>query len=101
MSARYKLTDLPERIRSKVTVSASGCWEWPVGSVTQYGNIHVDGKCRKAHRVIYEMLVQPIPAGMQIDHLCRVRKCCNPAHLEVVTPSENVLRGVAYRGRYA
>jgi hypothetical protein len=54
-----------------------------------------DGKVRLAHRVIYEYLVGPIPDGLSIDHLCRVRHCVNPAHLEPVTHRENVLRGQA------
>lgn len=47
----------------------------------------------RAHRVIYEWAFGPIPDGMDIDHLCRNRACCNPWHLEVVTRSENLLRG--------
>jgi hypothetical protein len=45
------------------------------------------------HRVVYEALVKPIPVGLVLDHLCRVRHCVNPAHLEPVTQRENVLRG--------
>lgn len=45
-----------------------------------------------AHRMVYEECFGEIPDGMQIDHLCRVRSCVNPAHLEVVTPRENNLR---------
>jgi hypothetical protein len=52
------------------------------------------GKSRNtsAHRVIYELLVGPIPAGLTIDHLCRNRACVNPAHMEPVTLRENILR---------
>jgi hypothetical protein len=42
-----------------------------------------------AHRWAYEHFIGPIPAGLEIDHLCRVRHCVNPAHLEPVTKSEN------------
>lgn len=48
-----------------------------------------------AHRFAYERFVGTIPAGLQIDHLCRTRLCVNPAHLEPVTNRENVLRGLA------
>lgn len=63
-------------------------------SVGGYGKIRVDGKHKYAHRVVYEELVGPIPEGLQIDHLCRVRACCNHLHLEAVTQRENIMRGV-------
>jgi hypothetical protein len=47
---------------------------------------------RRTHRVMYEHEVGPIPVGYQIDHLCRVRACCNPAHLEAVPQAENIRR---------
>jgi hypothetical protein len=50
------------------------------------------------HRVAYELAKGPIPAGMQIDHLCRVLTCCNPAHLEAVTPRTNVRRSNSTAG---
>lgn len=73
------------------------CWLWP-GSVTQegYGMAYVSGKRVAAHRLAYERLVGPIPAGLQLDHLCRARSCVNPGHLEPVTSKENVLRGIGH-----
>ena len=47
------------------------------------------------HRFVYERLVGKIPEGLQIDHLCRVRHCANPAHMEAVTQRENILRGMS------
>jgi len=75
----------------------TGCWLWPGSGVTGYGRINwkVDGQWRMqmARRVSYEMLVGPIPHGLQIDHLCRTPCCVNPLHLEPVTPAENARRG--------
>lgn len=69
------------------------CWDW-TGSISGgYGRIRVDGRRVQAHRLSYEMTGREIPAGMQLDHLCRNTRCVNPAHLEPVTPRENYLRG--------
>lgn len=61
-----------------------------------YACILVDGKKVSAHRVSYEAFIGPIPAGLDLDHLCRNRACINPYHLEPVTHRENVIRGVSY-----
>lgn len=73
-----------------------GCWLY-AGAIEHngYGAIMVDGrKKRKAHRVVYEALVGPIPAGLDLDHLCRARNCVRPAHMEPVTRSQNLRRGI-------
>ena len=72
----------------------SGCWLWLKGANTAgYGYIKVEGKQRRAHIVCYEENVGPVPAGLVLDHKCRVKSCINPAHLEPVTDRENILRG--------
>lgn len=58
-----------------------------------YGKVSVGARLVKAHRYAYELAKGPIPEGLDIDHLCRVRACCNPDHLEAVTRQVNVLRG--------
>ena len=85
---------LPERIASKIMKVQDGCWLWtasldPYG----YGQTTINGLHRGAHRVVYQLLVGPIPDGLTSDHRCRVRSCVNPDHMEVVTRGENVLRG--------
>lgn len=71
-----------------------GCWLWTAARAPNgYGHFWLDGTMCGAHRVAYELLVGPIPNGLQIDHLCRNRACVNPAHMESVTASENARRG--------
>lgn len=82
------------------------CWLWTgPGDGLGYGSFGLktdDGwRVVKAHRFAYETMVGPIPAGLHIDHLCRVRHCVNPDHLEPVTLRENILRGVSPAARNA
>lgn len=75
------------------------CWLW-TGTIALngYGLIYRQGgPLVGAHRLAYEVHVGPIPKGYELDHLCRVRRCVNPAHLEPVTHSENVRRGFEAR----
>src|SRR6516164_7314046 len=72
----------------------SGCWLWfGVQTKDGYGRWGGGANRKLAHRISYERAKGPVPIGMQIDHLCRVRCCVNPDHLEVVTPLENNARG--------
>lgn len=72
------------------------CWIWAgVCNEEGYGQIRVDGKYRSAHRIIYEALVGDIPKGLEPDHLCEVKTCINPDHIELVTHQENTRRGMA------
>lgn len=72
---------------------ADGCWLW-VGALDKKGY----GRWRRQapHRYAYEQARGPILDGLQIDHLCRVRHCVNPAHLEAVTLRENLARSTNY-----
>lgn len=75
-------------------VDESGCWIFD-GAINEhgYGILFDNGKHVRAHRLTYEALVGPIADGSVLDHLCRVRRCVNPQHLEPVTNRENILRG--------
>jgi len=70
------------------------CWQW-CGEILNngYGRMTYMHSRFMAHRWSYEYFNGPIQDGMQIDHLCRVRRCVNPKHLEQVTCSENLARG--------
>jgi hypothetical protein len=97
---------LARRFCTKVSILPSGCWEWtgaksPIRGTAGYGVMTVDRRHVGAHRVAYQMFVGPIPAGRDLDHLCRKTDCVNPAHLEPVTPKENKLRGFGFGGRNA
>ena len=88
----------PERIElfwSKVDKSGD-CWVW-TGCLfsTGYGSFYDRSRKnnRATHAIAYELCVGKVPEGLQLDHLCRNRACCNPAHLEPVTRRENLLRG--------
>lgn len=87
---------LPPRFWTKVEASPDGCWLWVAGKTsTGYGAYTVDDTNKRAHRVSFEALVGEIPDGLVLDHLCRVRACVNPRHLEPVTHRTNILRGEA------
>lgn len=83
---------IPDRFWAKVSADPSGCWIWTAGKVRGYGKWMVSGRHWRAHRYAWEALVGPIQAGLELDHLCRVIACVNPAHIEPVTHKENLRR---------
>lgn len=99
---------LAERLWSRVDKGdGTGCWNFTGGKIGGgYGFIQHytdEGTTYRsvAHRVAYELLVGPIPPGLQLDHLCRNRACVRPDHLEPVTCRENLLRGETSAARNA
>lgn len=90
-----------DAVRARVDVTDSGCWMWQQ-SVNNRGyaisRVSLGGsamKTRTVHRLVVELTRGQIADGMQVDHLCVVRRCVNPDHLEVVTPQVNALRALA------
>ena len=85
----------------RLVLAENGCWLY-TGSCSPagYGRIYDNGRDH-VHRVTFRHFRGSIPEGLQIDHLCRVRHCANPWHMEPVTPAENVLRGEGITAKQA
>jgi len=91
-ASRVMRADTIIRNLKKYTVDPAGCWQWSGYIVPETGYGRMTDSIF-AHRFFYQQHVGTIPEGSQIDHLCRVRSCVNPDHLEAVTPRVNTLRG--------
>jgi hypothetical protein len=94
-----RMRDTAERFWSHVDTSGD-CWLW-TGSLNGFGYARFSVTIAPRRRINYgahvwawEQEHGPVPAGLELDHLCRNRRCVNPAHLEAVSHQENVLRGV-------
>jgi len=79
--------------RKLIPIPESGCWIWEGCTARGYGVSFKFNGTTRVHKIIYEWTHGPVPEGKVLDHLCRVRCCANPDHLEVVTAVENTLRG--------
>jgi len=96
---RYSVDDLTRLVRTKIIVCECECWYWTGSADTSgYPKFKLRQRTIQVHRYSYERLVAEIPDEMTIDHLnCTSRRCCNPAHMQVVTRSENSERANATR----
>jgi hypothetical protein len=94
LAGRKHWVNSAARALKRYVTKTDNCWIWN-GPIDKggYGRTGVDGKDRASHRLIYEHFKGSIPEGLQIDHLCRNRRCVNPDHLEPVTLQENLRRG--------
>lgn len=99
MDQAYQFADLPERLRVKIIVD-NGCWIWTgAKNGGGYGCVSWEGRVAAAHRVVRHLLAEDVEVfpgcgtRLVLDHLCRVRACVNPAHIEPTTQAENVRRG--------
>lgn len=100
MTVAERMRRVVDAVMEKVVVDDNGCWRYQ-GFLRQDGygayQTKINGKKVnvRVHRATYEDRFGPVPNGLQLDHLCRVRDCCNPEHLEAVTAKVNSLRGVS------
>lgn len=87
------MTPLPPTFWAKVE-AAGDHWLW-IGAIGTrgYGSFAIHGVSHLAHRLAYESVHGPIPQGLVIDHVCRVRPCVNPDHMEPVSIAVNSQRG--------
>lgn len=91
------INGLPPRMQTKIHIELAPvagvdgfCWTW-IAAVNSrgYGSFGHEGRIWSTHRLTYTLLVGEIPTGLQIDHLCSNKRCCNPSHLEPVTAKVN------------
>lgn len=88
-----KIENIEDRFWRYVNAGA-GCWNWLAAPDSKgYGRFTIRQVRMAAHRFMYELMIGPIPDGLQLDHLCRNRMCVRPDHLEPVTQQENLHRG--------
>ncbi|MEU9947038.1 HNH endonuclease signature motif containing protein [Streptomyces sp. NPDC047939] len=86
--------ELPRHIRRNIAPGENGCWLWTRSrSRDGYGWASLNDRTYQAHRLLYVLLKGEPKEGLVLDHLCRVRHCVNPSHLEPVTPRQNLERG--------
>jgi hypothetical protein len=96
-----KLRPLADRFWPKIDIRGPDeCWPWKASNVKGYGQLRVGTKLVLAHRLAYELVKGPIPAGMDVLHKCDYRPCCNPEHLFPGTQLDN-MQDAATKGRTA
>ncbi len=88
---------IPPMMRLRYIVDENGCWLW-TGALDDggYAAMSIRRKTTRVHVVTYVDKNGPVPTGLELDHLCRIRRCINPDHLEAVTSLVNTQRGARW-----
>lgn len=96
------LTERQETEFFKRVEKTDTCWLW-IGNIDAngYGRFYMNPKTTRAHRVSFFIHKGEVPTGLVLDHLCRIKHCVNPEHLEAVSNWENVARGIGITARNA
>jgi hypothetical protein len=86
-----------KRLMSRTVIETdTGCWVWQGYVGTHgYGAAKFKGRSYQVHRLSYWMSGNDLPDGSVVHHKCGVKLCINPAHLQAVTPAENVAESFA------
>lgn len=94
--AAPSLQQLPPELQRRLIVQGDrGCWIW-TGYLNErgYGRVSYGGRYPYVHRLVWTLLADAIPVDRELDHLCKVKACANPAHLEPVTHQVNFERSL-------
>jgi len=95
LTPKQKQTDI-ERLMQRVVIDpSSGCWQWQGPTNYGYGRFYSRGVTYRAHRAAYELLVGPVPIGLEMHHLCHNRACVNPSHLQPIERHDHWLLGTS------
>jgi hypothetical protein len=87
------MNKIKDKLLSHRIIDSNNCWNWTMYVEPRgYGRIRYKGKTTTPHKVSYLEFVGLIPEGLELDHLCKNKKCFNPDHLEPVTRKENNIR---------
>lgn len=89
-SSNYDMWTRIRLLSGSAEDAQSGCLKWQGVTSRGYGKISYRGRLHRAHRLFYELMVGPIPAGLELMHVCDNPRCINPNHLRAATHSENI-----------
>ena len=87
-----------KRIFKNVSPKVNKCWIWTGATDARgYGLVHFRGRTERIHRIMYAWRIKEIPRringkkSLQLHHLCNNPGCCNPSHLQLMSPRSHVL----------